>query len=142
MWVFAIVVVLLIGAITVVAMGRGAAMTPVFADRPDSLVPDHMLTSRDLRHVQFAIGVRGYRMDEVDSLLDRLAEELAAREAREAGEAHEMRETHEVREMREAREAGEAHDEHTVRDAAANQRAEDAVARERDSGAGAREGRD
>jgi DivIVA domain-containing protein len=136
MWVFAIVVVLLIGAITVVAMGRGAAMTPVFADRPDSLVPDHMLTSRDLRHVQFAIGVRGYRMDEVDSLLDRLAEELAVREAREA------REMREAREANEAHEAGEAGDEHTVRDAAANQRAEDPVARERDSGAGAREGRD
>jgi DivIVA domain-containing protein len=133
MWVFAIVVVLLIGAITVVAMGRGAAMTPVFADRPDSLVPDHMLTSRDLRHVQFAIGVRGYRMDEVDSLLDRLAEELAVREAREARE---------MREAREANEAGAAGDEHTLRDAAANQRAEDPVARERDSGAGAREGRD
>jgi DivIVA domain-containing protein len=136
MWVFAIVVVLLIGAITVVAMGRGAAMTPVFADRPDSLVPDHMLTSRDLRHVQFAIGVRGYRMDEVDSLLDRLAEELAVREAREAREMREMREA------REAHEAGEAGDDHTVRDAAATQRAEDPLARERDSGAGAREGRD
>ncbi len=134
MWVFTIVVVLLIGAIVVVAMGRGAAMTPVFADRPDSLVPgDHMLTSRDLRHVQFAIGVRGYRMDEVDSLLDRLAEELAAREAREAREAHGAHET---------REAGEARDQPTVRDAAAKQRAEDVVARERDSGAGAREGRD
>ena len=69
-----------------------------------------MLTSRDLRHVQFAIGVRGYRMDEVDSLLDRLAEELAAREAREAREAHGAHET---------REAGEARDQPTVRDAAA-----------------------
>jgi DivIVA domain-containing protein len=81
MWVFAILAVLLIGAIMVVATGRGGSMHRVEADRPDSVVPlDRPLTARDLRQVRFAAGLRGYRTDEVDSLLDRLAEELEARE--------------------------------------------------------------
>jgi DivIVA domain-containing protein len=84
MWVFAILAVLLIGAIMVVASGRGGSMRRVEADRPDSLVPlDRPLTSSDLRQVRFAAALRGYRTDEVDSLLDRLAEELEARELRE-----------------------------------------------------------
>jgi DivIVA domain-containing protein len=84
MWVFAILAVLLIGAIMVVASGRGGSMRRVETDRPDSLVPlDRPLTSRDLRQVRFAAALRGYRTDEVDSLLDRLAEELEARELRE-----------------------------------------------------------
>jgi DivIVA domain-containing protein len=84
MWVFAILAVLLIGAIMVVATGRGGSMLRVESDRPDSVVPlDRPLTSRDLRQVRFAAALRGYRTDEVDSLLDRLAEELEARELRE-----------------------------------------------------------
>jgi DivIVA domain-containing protein len=84
MWVFAILAVLLIGAIMVVASGRGGSMRRVEADRPDSLVPlDRPLTSSDLRQVRFAAALRGYRTDEVDSLLDRLAEELEGRELRE-----------------------------------------------------------
>jgi DivIVA domain-containing protein len=84
MWVFAILAVLLIGAIMVVATGRGGSMRRVESDRPDSVVPlDRPLSSRDLRQVRFAAALRGYRTDEVDSLLDRLAEELEARELRE-----------------------------------------------------------
>jgi DivIVA domain-containing protein len=84
MWVFAILAVLLIGAIMVVATGRGGSMHRVESDRPDSVVPlDRPLTSRDLRQVRFAAALRGYRTDEVDSLLDRLAEELEARELRD-----------------------------------------------------------
>lgn len=83
MWVFAILAVLLIGAIMVVATGRGGSMHRVEGDRPDSVVPlNRPLTARDLRQVRFAAGLRGYRTDEVDSLLDRLAEELEARELR------------------------------------------------------------
>ena len=81
-WFLAIVMVLVLGAIAVVAAGAGGAMQPVHPDRPDSTVPaDRMLTPDDLRAVQFSVGVRGYRMDEVDTLLERLAEELAQRDA-------------------------------------------------------------
>jgi len=48
--------------------------------RPDALVPaDGPLTAGDLRRVRFSTAVRGYRMSEVDALLDRLAAELEPR---------------------------------------------------------------
>ena len=81
-WFLAIVMVLVIGAIAVVAAGAGGAMQPVQPDRPDATVPaDGMLTPEDLRSVRFSVGVRGYRMDEVDTLLERIADELARRDA-------------------------------------------------------------
>jgi DivIVA domain-containing protein len=45
---------------------------------------DRALTAHDLRSVRFSTALRGYRMSEVDALLDRLAAELAERTA--AGE--------------------------------------------------------
>jgi DivIVA domain-containing protein len=82
-WFFAILVVLALGAVAVVAAGRGTPMEPAYDDAPDSLVPaEGPLTADDLRRIRFPIALRGYRMAEVDALLDRLAEE------REASEAH------------------------------------------------------
>jgi DivIVA domain-containing protein len=81
LWVFAIVIVVVIGAIAVVAAGRGGSMEPAYEDRPDvAVAAGRPLRAEDLRRVRFAVGVRGYRMDEVDSLLARLADELAERE--------------------------------------------------------------
>ena len=80
-WFFAILVVLVIGVVAVVATGRGGAMAEVYDDRPDSRVQaDGPLTARDLRTVRFSTAFRGYRMSEVDALLDRLAAELVDRE--------------------------------------------------------------
>lgn len=87
MWFFAVLVVLLIGAVFVVAAGGGDAMAPEYDDRPDVLVPtDRALTGDDLRKLRFNSAVRGYRASEVDALLDRLAAELdqARRVEREA----------------------------------------------------------
>ena len=79
MWVFAIVVVLVLGGVAVVAAGRGEPMSPAYDDRPDALVPaDRPLTAADLRKVRFSVALRGYRMSEVDALLARLAAELEA----------------------------------------------------------------
>lgn len=76
-WFLGVVVVLLLGGVVVVAAGRGAAMRPVYDDRPDPQLPiSGPLTAQDLRRVRFAVGVRGYRMDEVDALLRRLAVQL------------------------------------------------------------------
>lgn len=84
-WFLAVVAVVVMGVVAVVAAGRGGAMGEVFDDRPDSRVQaDGPLTDRDLRAVRFSTAFRGYRMSEVDSLLDRLAREL--REARSAAE--------------------------------------------------------
>ena len=83
-WVFAILVVLALGGIAVVAAGRGAPLEEAYDDRPDAVVPtDRALTGDDLRRVRFSIALRGYRMSEVDALLERLAlerEEQAGRD--------------------------------------------------------------
>lgn len=40
------------------------------------------IEARDLAQVQFAVRIRGYDMDEVDTLIDSLVDQLAAAEAR------------------------------------------------------------
>ena len=82
-WFFAIVVVLLMGGIAVVAVGRGGTMAETFDDRPDARIPaDGPLSADDLRAVRFTTAFRGYRMSEVDALLDRLAAERDERVVR------------------------------------------------------------
>ena len=76
MWFFAILVVLALGGVALLAAGRGAPMVDVYDDRPDSTVPAAgPLAAEDLRRVRFSLAFRGYRMSEVDALLDRLASE-------------------------------------------------------------------
>jgi DivIVA domain-containing protein len=85
-WFFAILIVLALGAIAVVAAGRGAPMSPSYDDAPDSLVPaEGPVTADDLRRIRFPLAFRGYRMAEVDALLERLAEEREAEQRGEAG---------------------------------------------------------
>ncbi|WP_331142169.1 DivIVA domain-containing protein [Nocardioides sp.] len=76
-WVFAVLLVLLLGGVAVVAAGRGEPLAPAYDDRPDALVPaGRPLGGEDLRRVRFSTAFRGYRAAEVDALLDRLAREL------------------------------------------------------------------
>jgi DivIVA domain-containing protein len=92
MWLFAILIVLALGGVAVIAAGRGAPMSTAYDDAPDSLVPDDgPITADDLRRIRFPLAFRGYRMAEVDALLDRLAEEReqAARTAAE-GDARDI----------------------------------------------------
>jgi DivIVA domain-containing protein len=80
-WLFALLAVVVMGVTAVVATGRGGEMAEVFDDRPDSRVPaQRPLTAADLEQVRFTTALRGYRMADVDALLDRLAAELAERE--------------------------------------------------------------
>lgn len=77
MWFFAILIVLALGGVALVAAGRGAPLAEVYDDRPDAEVPaGGRLRAADLRRVRFSLAFRGYRMSEVDALLDRLAREL------------------------------------------------------------------
>ena len=86
MWFFAILVVLAMGGIAMVAAGRGTPMSREYDDRPDALVPrDRALVGNDLRTVRFSLAFRGYRMSEVDALLDRLAREMEDRETPDPG---------------------------------------------------------
>ena len=48
---------------------------------PRDGLPDDRLSSGDLAQVRFSLGLRGYRMDEVDEVLDRAGVELDARDA-------------------------------------------------------------
>ncbi|HET6985740.1 MAG TPA: DivIVA domain-containing protein, partial [Kribbella sp.] len=83
MWFFGLIVVLLIGAVAVVASGRWGAMSTAYDDRPDMTVPARQaLTSTDIESARFGVGLRGYRMDEVDTLLERVAKEVAERDSR------------------------------------------------------------
>ena len=79
MWFFAVLVVLALGGIAAVAAGWGTPMYEVEPDRPPSGLPDDRpLQPEDLRRVRFPLALRGYRMADVDALLDRLARELEA----------------------------------------------------------------
>ena len=50
-------------------------------DTPRPHVPSGVLTGEDLRSLRFAVVTRGYSMDQVDELLDRLARQLDDRSA-------------------------------------------------------------
>jgi DivIVA domain-containing protein len=83
MWFLAVLVVLVMGGIAVVAAGRGAPMSEVEHDRLAVDLPaDRPVTAEDLRRVRFPLALRGYRMADVDALLDRLAQEREAAEVR------------------------------------------------------------
>jgi DivIVA domain-containing protein len=75
-WVFAVLLVAVIGGIALVATGRGEGMAPADNDDPDPGIPDGVIGPDDLRRVRFNVTLRGYRAAEVDRLLDRLAEQL------------------------------------------------------------------
>jgi DivIVA domain-containing protein len=76
-WLFAVLIVAVMGGVAVVAAGHGGSMAETYDDRPDARVPaDGPLTAADLRSVRFSTAFRGYRMSEVDALMDRLAAEL------------------------------------------------------------------
>ena len=50
------------------------------ASLPPVLLPDDA-TPADVDQVRFALGLRGYRMDQVDQVLDELRDQLAAKNA-------------------------------------------------------------
>ena len=81
MWFWVVVLVVIVGAVAVFAAGRDNAMAEAYEDRPDRTIPSGQpLTAEDLQEVRFSSALRGYRMDEVDALLDRIAAELSDRE--------------------------------------------------------------
>jgi DivIVA domain-containing protein len=76
-WFFAVLIVLVMGAVAVVASGRGASLGPAYDDRADVRLPvDRPITGDDLRGLRLNTAVRGYRASEVDALIDLLAAQL------------------------------------------------------------------
>ena len=69
-------------ATAVVATRDDPLLADAPPDRPDLALPDEPLTSVDVEGVRFSMALRGYRMDEVDAVLARLARELDDRNRR------------------------------------------------------------
>ena len=63
-------------------MGRGETQPPAELERsPVELPDDRPVTGDDLRALRIPVAVRGYRMTEVDWLLDQFADALDERDA-------------------------------------------------------------
>lgn len=76
-WVFTALIVIVIAFIFLASAGRLGQMAPQTDDRPVPDLPtDRPLAASDLEHVRFAVVVRGYSMEQVDALLDRLAHQI------------------------------------------------------------------
>jgi DivIVA domain-containing protein len=56
--------------------GRGEELPPLPPGATPTRLPAGEIDGDDVRELQFQQAVRGYRMDEVDWVLDRLADEL------------------------------------------------------------------
>jgi DivIVA domain-containing protein len=80
---FVLAAIVVITVVALLAVGRLGELPETEPDRaPVALPDDRPLHREDVDSVRFAVGVRGYRMDEVDDVLDRLAVEVAERDAR------------------------------------------------------------
>ena len=63
-------------------LGRGETQPPAEPDRsPVELPDDRPVVGDDIRALRFSVAVRGYRMSEVDWLLEQIAETLDERDA-------------------------------------------------------------
>ncbi|MDX6353192.1 MAG: hypothetical protein QOF98_95 [Streptomyces sp.] len=78
----ALVVVVAAVALAVLGDGAGALKDPDPDRIDDRLPPDRPLVRSDIDEVRLPVAVRGYRMLDVDEVLDRLGAELAERDAR------------------------------------------------------------
>lgn len=89
-WFMLIALVAVVAAVALAVLGDGGALKDSQPDRlEDRLPPDRPLARADVDAVRLPVGLRGYRMLDVDEVLERLGAELAERDARIAElEAH------------------------------------------------------
>ncbi|MFT4216473.1 MAG: DivIVA domain-containing protein [Micropruina sp.] len=80
-WVLWMIAVAVLGLAAVAASGRLGELPGTVTDTPRPHVPAGVLTGDDLRGLRFAVVPRGYSMDQVDELLDRLARQVDAASA-------------------------------------------------------------
>ncbi|MFB1041571.1 DivIVA domain-containing protein [Streptomyces chrestomyceticus] len=84
-WFLLIAMVVVVAAVTLAVVGGGDAggLGEAAPDRLYEPLPaDRPVSRADVEAVRLAVGVRGYRMNDVDDVLDRLGAELAERDAR------------------------------------------------------------
>ena len=82
-WFIAVIAVAALGVAAMAAAGGMGEMNrePVYDTYRQDL-PDRLLTAEDVRRLRFGIALRGYAMGQVDDVLERLATEVAERDAR------------------------------------------------------------
>jgi DivIVA domain-containing protein len=82
-WIIAVVAVAALGIAAVAAAGGVGEMSrdPV-EDVYRQELPERPLSAEDIRGARFGTALRGYAMNQVDDLLERLATEIAERDAR------------------------------------------------------------
>ena len=83
-FVLLLVMLAVIGGIAVVAAGRGVGLQPTSSRtaRRAASLPSGDVDRAGVDGLRFTLALRGYRMDEVDDVLDRLVDELERRDAR------------------------------------------------------------
>ncbi|SEF03998.1 DivIVA domain-containing protein [Arthrobacter alpinus] len=87
--IFLAVMVAAAAALYVVGLNKSAADAPIYEDAlaapvanlPPVLLPGTPMPA-DVDRLRFSLGLRGYRMDQVDEVLDRLRDELAGKNLR------------------------------------------------------------
>ncbi|SCD43978.1 DivIVA domain-containing protein [Streptomyces sp. DvalAA-14] len=78
-----IALVVVVAAVAMAVLGDSGSLKDSDPDRlQDRLPPDRPLLRSDIDTVRLPVAVRGYRMLDVDEVLDRLGAELAERDAR------------------------------------------------------------
>ncbi|OFI39921.1 hypothetical protein BIU82_02455 [Arthrobacter sp. SW1] len=86
--VFLAVVVVGAAALLAVGLSRGGGsavgLDETVPNLPPVLLPEQAAPS-DVDNVRFALSLRGYRMDQVDQVLDELRDQLAAKDTEIAG---------------------------------------------------------
>jgi DivIVA domain-containing protein len=75
-WVLWMIAVAVLGLGAVAASGRLGSMPGTITDTPRPHLPTGVLDAAALREARFTVVTRGYSMDQVDELLDRLARQL------------------------------------------------------------------
>jgi DivIVA domain-containing protein len=80
-----------------VLLGRGETQPPAELDRsPVELPDDRPVVADDIRALRMSVAFRGYRMSEVDWLLDQFAQTLDERDARIAALRAQLRKADEA----------------------------------------------
>jgi DivIVA domain-containing protein len=82
-WLILVLMVLVVGAAALAALGAGGSLPDAERDRLAAGLPqDRQVVRDDVDELRLPMALRGYRMDEVDDTLDRLAAELSQRDHR------------------------------------------------------------
>lgn len=84
-WVFVAFAILVVLGAALLLTGRTDAGTDQDEARP--VVPQSPLTAEDVRELRFRVGLRGYRMADVDAALAAIAADLTARQSADAATA-------------------------------------------------------